>query len=196
MSPFHRFRLVLEALDDGRVIRTSVARVLRGLAVLFLLGGVYLLVEILKTSFRLSTEGTIGGLVLATVFAAAVLGVVQIVFYRAREINEPERAPFVVIPICSILFRALGEIYATLGIAIAVGGCFYIWFSKLNPFALLGPMHRLFPSISPEATFLGGVLFLLNLGLLSFFGLLGFYFLAESVVVMVEIAKNTRYLAK
>lgn len=196
MSPFHRFRLVLDALDDGRVIRTSVALVLRALAVLFLLAGVYLLVEILKASFRLSTEGTIGGLVLALFFAAAVLGVVQIVFYRAREINERERAPFIVIPICSILFRVLGEIYATLGIAIAIGGCFYIWFSKLAPFALLGPMYHLFPSIPPEGTFLGGVLFLLNLGLLSFFGLLGFYFLSESVVAVIEIAKNTRHLAK
>ena len=196
MSPFHRFRLVLDALDDGRVIRTSVALVLRVLGVLSLLGGVYLLVEILKASFRLSTDGTIGGLILAIFFGAAVLGVVQIVFYRARAINERERAPFVVIPMCSILFRALGEIYATLGLAIAVGGCFYIWFSKLNPFAVLGPMHRLFPSILPEGTFLGGVLFLLNLGLLSFVGLLGLYFVAESAVVMVEIAKGTRHPAK
>ena len=45
-------------------------------------------------------------------------------------------------------------------------------------------------------TFLSGFMFLLNLALLSFFGLLLVYFLAESVVVLADIAKNTRTVAK
>ena len=65
------------------MIRTSIALALRAFSVLILLAGIYGLIEILKASFRLPTEGTIGGLMLAIVFSAAVLAVMQILLCRA-----------------------------------------------------------------------------------------------------------------
>jgi hypothetical protein len=197
MTLFSFFRPILDALSDGRVIRTSVEYALRVLGILCLLGGIYLLVEILKASFELPTEGTIGGLILAVIFIAAVLAVVQIFFYRAGTIRKLGESQFTVIPIFSILFRAFGEIYTTFGVAVAVGGCLFIWFTKENPLYLLGGIGRFFdPSLSPEGTFLGGLLFLIYGGLLSFVILIVFYFLAESVVVLVDVAKNIRLLVE
>lgn len=188
------FKPVLDALNDGKVIRSSIALVLQILAVLSLVGGTYLLVEILKASFDLPTEGTIGGLLLSIVFIAAVLAVAQIFFYRATNVRDLGESQFTVIPIFSILFRCFGEIYATLGVAIGVGGCVFIWLSKYNPLYLFGEMGRFFPSMSAEGTFLGGLLFLVYFALLSFVIIVVFYFLAESTVVLVDIAKNIRQL--
>ena len=82
------FNPILDALNDGKVIRTSVAFALQSLGVLSLLGGIYLFIEILKTSFDLPTKGTIGGLLLSAVIIVAILAIVQIYFYRATNIRR------------------------------------------------------------------------------------------------------------
>jgi hypothetical protein len=186
------FKPVLDALNDGKIIRSSISLGLQILGGLSLVGGVYLLVEMLKASFDLPTEGTIGGLLLSIVFIAAVLSVAQIFFYRATNVLELGESQFTVIPIFSILFRCFGEIYATLGVSIGIGGCLFIWLSKYNPLYLFGGIGQFFPSLSPEGTFLGGVFFLVYFALLSFVIIVVFYFLAELTVVLVDIAKNIR----
>jgi hypothetical protein len=196
MIVFNFFKPVLDALNDGKVIRSSIALFLQILGVLSIVGGVYLLIDILKASFELPTEGTIGGLLLSIIFIAAVLAVAQIFFYRATNVRDLGESQFTVIPIFSILFRCFGEIYATLGVTIGVGGCIFIWFSKYNPLYLLGLIGHFFPSLSPEGTFLGGFLFLVYFALLSFVIIVVFYFLAESTVVLVDIAKNIRQLVQ
>jgi len=186
------FYPVLNALNDGKLIRSLVGVALRILAALWILAGIYLLIEMLKIAFRLENEGTIGGLLFAVIFVGTVLSVAQIFWYRAGSVDDLRDSPFTVIPIVSILLRTLGESYATLGAAIGVGGCLFIWFAKNNPMWLLGGLGGLLPRSSPEMTFLGGLSFLVYAGLTSFMALILFYFLAESSLVLVEIAQQTR----
>ncbi|MGC8654675.1 MAG: hypothetical protein ACP5US_11875 [Candidatus Kryptoniota bacterium] len=188
------FKPVLNALNNGKVIRSSTSLVLQILGVFSLVGGVYLLVEILKLSFDLPTKGAIAGVLLSIIFIAAVLAIAQILFYRAANVRDLDESQYTVIPILSILFRCFGEIYATLGVAIGVGGCFFIWISNYNPLYLFGNLGGLFPSLSSEGTFLGGLLFLVKFALFSFAIIIVSYFLAESTVVLVDIAKNIRQL--
>jgi hypothetical protein len=191
------FRPVLQALDKGHVIRTAVVLALRILGVLTVLAGIYLLVEILRISFRFEqTQGTIGGLVFAIIFVAAVAALFQTFFYRAESIRDLGESPFTVIPIFSILLRLLGEVYATLGVAVGVGGCLLIWFSGISPFRLMPGIGDLFPAVGGGGTFLDGLMFLVWLAVLSLVAVVGFYFLAESVVVVVDIARNIRLLVK
>lgn len=191
MKALNFFKPVLTALNDGKVIRSSVALVLKILGVLSLLGGVYLVVEILKASFRLPAEGTVGGLLLSIIFVAALLAVVQIFFYRAASIRDHGDSQFTIIPIFSILFKCIGEIYATFGAAIAVGGCMFIWLSKRNPLRLLKDIAGFFPSLTPEGTFVGGLLFLMFVALFSFAAITVFYLLAEVMVALTEIARRS-----
>jgi hypothetical protein len=195
MSKFF-FYPVLQALNDGKIIRKSVAVGLQVLAVLSVLGGAYLLIEILKIAFQLPNEGTIGGLLFAIIFLAAILAIGQVFWYRASSVHELGESPFTVIPIVSILFRTIGEVYATLGFAVGVGGCLFIWFAKNNPFWLLRGLGGILPSASPETSFMGGVSFLVYLTLASFVALIVFYFLAESSVVLVDVAKHVRMLVR
>jgi hypothetical protein len=195
MSKFF-FYPVLQALNDGKIIRKSVAAGLQVLAVLSVLGGAYLLIEILKIAFQLPNEGTIGGLLFAIIFLAAILAIGQVFWYRANSVRELGESPFTVIPIVSILFRMIGEVYATLGLSVGVGGCLFIWFSRNNPFWLLRGLGGILPSASPETSFMGGVSFLVYLTLASFVALILFYFLAESSVVLVDVATHVRMLVR
>jgi hypothetical protein len=193
MWPIRFFHPILDALDRGDVIRTAVVFVLRALGVLTVLAGLYLLVEILKLSFQLPAQGTIGGLLFAIIFVAAIASLTQILFYRAESVRNLGESAFTVIPIFSILFRTMGETYATSGVAIGVGGCLFIWLSGLNPAQMLPGAGQLLPAVA-GGTFMDGVLFLVWAALASFAALIVFYFLAEAVVVIVDIARNIRLL--
>lgn len=189
------FRTVLRALDEGKVIRVSITLALRILAVVTILGGLYLLVDILKTSFQLPTQGAVGGLLFALIFLAAIACVAQVLLYRANGVKELGDSPFTIIPIVSTLFRMAGEIYATWLAALGVGGCIFVWFSGFSPTQLLGPLGETLPSAPSGSTFLTGISFLVLCALMAFLGLVAFYFLAEATLVIVDITRNLRQLA-
>jgi hypothetical protein len=195
MERFLFFGRVLKVLDQGKVIRFSITLALRILAIVTILGGLYLLIDMLKLSFRLPTEGTIGGLIFALIFIAAIACVAQVYLYRANSVKELGDSPFTVIPIVSILFRTAGEIYATWFSALGVGGCIFVWFSGFSPMQLLGPLGETLPSAPTGSTFLTGISFLVLCALMAFLGLVAFYFLAEATLVVVDIARNIRTLA-
>jgi len=190
-------RKVLEAVERGVVIRAAVAVALRVLAVLFVIGGILLLIQLLKFSFNLPTaQGTAGGLILTLLLLGAIAASCQVLLYRAESVSALGESPFTVIPIVSILLRAMGELYAVAGIAVGVGGCLFVWFSGESPLGMLGGIAPFLPSVPAGGTFLDGVVLLAWAGLGSFALLLIFYFLAEAIVVMADIARNVRPLVK
>ncbi|MGD0015706.1 MAG: hypothetical protein ABSD56_15015 [Bryobacteraceae bacterium] len=198
MSPLSFLYPVLDALSDGRIIRKSMVLALRILGVLAAAGGVYTLVKLLKEIFdrTVPTEVTLGGLVLAILLLAGTACVVQICFYRARSVSRLGESAFTVVPIVSILFRWIGEVYATILATLAVGGCLFLWFAGSGPGMLLGPL-RDFAPVSPfnvNSIFLYGLIFLVYVLMAAFVMLVLAYFLAESTLVMVDIALNIRRL--
>jgi len=195
MSILTFFHPVLEVLSDGRVIRKIVVWALRILAVLVLLGGLYVLINIFRFAFQApSAEFTIGGLLLGLIFIVAVGCVAQIWWYRSGKIDALSDTTFTVIPIMSILFRAMGEGYATLGVSVGVGGCLFIWFTKNSPFGMLRELGAFLPSAPIGGGFVDGLIFLAYLCVASFLVLVLFYFLAESTLLLVDIAHNMRVL--
>ncbi len=195
MSLFDFYHPVLRALEDGRAIRKAVALALRIFAILVAIGGIVLLVSVLKLSFALpSTAATLGGVVFSLILLVTSIAVAQIYSYRATSIDQLADTQFNMIPIFSILLRATGETYATAGVAVGVGGCLLTWLSGLNPMQMLPGFGDLLPTIRAEGSFLGGLGLLVYLVTASLFILVLFYFLAESVVVVADIARNVRHL--
>src|SRR5258707_1980782 len=91
-------RVVLSALAEGNVLRNAIALVMRVGAVLILLGGLLLVIQILKMSFQLpSATATIGGLLLAV----AVFAVLQIYLLRAQSVPDLRESPFTPISVVS-----------------------------------------------------------------------------------------------
>src|SRR5215475_8197344 len=194
-------RGILNALSQGSVIRRSIAAVLQIGAVLVLVTALVMLVLILKQSFQTGTSAgaTIGGITMAILLAGALFAVSQIYLFRANSVRELDDSPFTVIPIVSILFRAAGETYAVVGLALGIGGCVFTWLTGASPGTVLtavGSNLGLFaPALAGQTgngPFLDGLAFVAGFAVMAFVALVSFYALAEMVVVIVDIAINVR----
>ncbi len=185
---------VFRALDDGRIVRGVCASAFRIVGVLLGLAGIWAIVAVLRAGFQLgSTSATVGTLVFALLLAAGFFGAMQSIFYRAGTLAQLEPSPYAVIPVVSVVFRTLGEVYASFGAAIALGGCISIWLAQFNPVTLLDFGASLFPRSGAE-NFVGGLLYLITVAFASFVALLACYFVAEALYVLMSIARDVRGL--
>jgi len=192
-------RTVLGALAQGKFIRNTIAIVMQVAAVVVLLAGLLMVIQVLKLAFQISAAtATIGGLLVAVLLAGAVFAVAQIYLYRAQTVRDLEESPFTIIPILSILFRTTGESYAVLAVAFGVGGCLFTWLSGMSPRMLLAGMGDFLPPMLAGGgqSFVDGLVFLVFMVVAAFASLVAFYALAELVVVLVDIALNVRRLVK
>lgn len=200
MSYLNFFYPVLDALNDGRIIRRAVGIALQVIAVFTLAAGAIGIVTILKFAFAsgTSTEATIGGLFYAAIFAAMAISVFQVFRYRAGHIARLGESPFTVMPIMSILFRCVGEVYATLLVGFGVGAFVLAIFAADAAGFLIGQLGVLpgLPSPSAGVGLLGGLASLALFALLAFGSLVFFYFLAEATLVASDVARNIRLLVE
>lgn len=188
---------VLRSLDDGNPIRTVASRVLQAIAVTTLLVGVLAVIQVLKVSFGLSsTPATLGGLLFAAILVAAILAAAQTMLYRAQTVVKLGRSAFTVIPIVSVFFRLVGEVYAIFGLSVAVGSCVFTWLAGDSESLrnLTGGFGALIPMPSTGGTFLAGLVLFAVGSAASFLVLILSYFLAESSLVLVDIARNIQWL--
>jgi peptidoglycan/LPS O-acetylase OafA/YrhL len=205
MKIFDILNPFFHALSDGKLIRLTVAWVLRILAVIMALVGLLGFIAIIALGFKAS-EGTLGthavgyliGCIILALFALA-WGYLQagILTFRARSVQELGDSHFTVLSILSLLFRLNGELAFVTYSLLGVGGCLFIWFTDANPFSQLGMLGESLPFASRESSgFLGGIEMAVLFLLIAFFFIVLFYALAELSVVLVEIALNTRGLRK
>jgi hypothetical protein len=191
------------ALSDGKIIRLTVAWVLRILAILTALVGVLGFIFIVGLAFKASemgmgtrSAGLMIGSVLLALFALAwgYLSAGVLVF-RANSVKELGDSHFTVLSIVSLLFRLNGELMFVLYSVLGVGGCLFFWLTDFSPLNELGMLGEEIPFASHAGTgFLGGVEFAVIFLLIAFAGIVFSYALAELSVVLVEIALNTRGL--
>ncbi len=161
------------------ITRKTAAAGLRALAVFSVLGGACLLIRMLWVMFHSPGGGTVGGLLFAAIYLAAILFIGRILRARAAAVGELGDSAFAAIALVSILLRTAGEVYAALGIGIGAAGCVFIWFGGRNPLWLLQGLGAIFPYASGAPTFAGGVSFLLPLTASAFFAAIVTHFLAE-----------------
>lgn len=188
------FRSALSALETGKIIRAAMTLLLRIESVLALVLGVYVVIQTLKLGFTLPTPGTIGSILAAILLGGAFFAICQILLYRAASASRLGDSPFTAIPIISILLRATAEIYATLLATAGIAGCVFTWSSGLSPDQLVPFMPPM--EIPAENTFLLGLFFMIVSVLGAFGFLILFYFLAEAVIIIADVAKNIRSLVK
>jgi hypothetical protein len=191
------FYPVLKALNDGRIIRRAVIIVLQILAVLSVLGGLFAAFTLL------SSGGGVAAILGGVVMLAAILCVAQIFWYRAASVRDLEAEPedhfgakFTVIPIASMLFRLLGEISATMLVGLGISTFFVLLLSSSDSPTTSSMMRDIMP-IPMGGTGIGPALIsLVGMSAMAFVSIVVFYLLAESTVVMVDVAQHIRILVK
>jgi hypothetical protein len=173
---------VLEALDDGRIIRRGVAMAQQVIAVVAVLAGALGMITVLKFALSpgTSVENTVGGMVYAAIWAAMTMAVFQVFRYRAAHVAQLGDSPFTVMPIVSILCRCLGEVHATVLVGFGVGAFVLALFASDAASFLMGQLNVLpgMPSRAFGAGLLGGLIALVLFAILAFGSLVLFYFFA------------------
>lgn len=179
---------LIDSLSKGTLIRKVMFLLFGIIGVLSFFGGVYFF---FKTVSYVPDFWTF---ILLLLFVLASFLSLQIWFYRAEAVSNLEDSEFTVIPIFSNFFRALGENYALFLITVGIGGTLMLWFSNYGGY--LWEFSRYIPFVSLEDSFFGGLFFLVLTILLAFLFLLITYFIAENILALAQIAKNTSCLKK
>jgi hypothetical protein len=186
---------VLDALNDGQVIRKSVVVCLKVAAVLVALGGLLTALTILTSAFHGSGGAALGGILFAILMVGTAACVGQIYWYRAASVAALEHSRNTVIPIFAILSRAGGEAVATGFAGIGVGACLFLWLSPEGAPSVLQGVPFL-AQVPAEGGFLAGLLVLVYLAALGFAALILGYLWAECLMLLVDIERNTRTSAR
>ena len=203
MKTFAVLEPFFHALSDGKLIRHTVAWVLRILAILMGLVGVLCFIAFVGIGFKATDSGlgerSTGILIGCILFALFGLAwgylAAGVLFFRARSVAELGDSHFTVLSILSLLFRMNGEMTFVTYSLLGVGGCLFVWFTNFSPFSELGMLGERLPfAESVGSGFVGGIEFAVFMLLIAFAGIVLSYALAELTVVLVEIALNTRGL--
>lgn len=191
------------ALSDGKLIRLTVAWVLRILAIITALIGLLGFIAVIGLAFKASeiglgtrSAGMMIGFVLFALFALVWAYVsAGILVFRAASVQELGDSHFTVLSILSLLFRLNGELMFVMYSLLGVGGCLFVWFTDASPLSELGMLGEEIPFAGHASTgFLGGIELAIFCLLIAFAGIVFSYAFAELSVVLVEIALNTRGL--
>jgi hypothetical protein len=198
------------ALSDGKIIRQTVEWVLRVLAVIMALIGLYGCISIIRLGINarssvLDVEGNlvthtpIGILIGCILLALFVLAwgylTAGILAFRARSVKELGDSHFTVLSILSLLFRLNGELAFITYSMLGVGGCLFVWITG-DTYPRMGILGALPFTGGGDTGFLGGLEMAVFFLLIAFSLIIFFYALAEYIAVQVEIALNTRGLRK
>ena len=196
MEKFLFMEAVLENISQGQFFRKAFAITLQILAAVIAIAALVAWITVWKSISEFSAEAIVGIIIFQLLFVIAVYMVIHILLIRAGNINELPDSDYTVIPIVSITLKLIGEVYASFITVISVAGGILSWFIGSGAFYMVKRPSLLFPSYGSGEGFWGGLVFIAG-GLFSaIVGLVIFYFLAESVIVAVDIAKNIKKIAK
>jgi len=187
---FTFFYPIIDSLNKGSLIRNVMVFLFRLIGVVTFIAGIYFFFK------TISDAPDFWFVLLLLLLAAASFISLQIWFYRAKAILNLENSEFTVIPIFSNLFRAIGENFALFLITVGIGGTLMLWFSNYGNYLYLWKFSRYIPFIRLDDSFIGGLIFLVLTIIIAFLILLLTYFLAENILVLVQIAKNTGKIKK
>lgn len=185
---------LLELLARGAFFRRLFFFLFRAGAVLTAVVGVGLCAGVLTLALRLPAAGVIGGFLFIAFLAVAFYAAAHIYWLRAEDVRLLPDAEFTMIPIVSVMLRTGGEVLAVLFAVVSVGACILLWFAGDQAGAVLegipaSPLAMLLgrggnPFLEGLFVLAGGVIYALVL-------LAAFYFAAEAVLVLAQIARNT-----
>ena len=147
----------------------------------------------------------LGGVLFQAFFLVGLYMVVHTLWIRAADIQAIGKSEFTIIPIVSIFLRMLGEIYACISVAVGIGGGVLQLFAGDSGLASratssipgLGWQQSLLSGLFggfTTSSFISALLLMVGGAIGALFWLVWLYLASEFIVVLVDIARNTRAL--
>lgn len=186
--PVFFMKPLLERFDNGRFFKRAFAIYLYILASMIglagIVGWVIAWAGILAAAEWIGVAGVISGLFMQIVSLIGLYMLIHTIILRAENVNALPDGRFTLIPIASISLRLVGELIAIVVVTTSVAaGVTSILIGSTGRFGLFSDMLGLG---------VGGLIGALGGLVLAFFLLAFFYYMAEVVKVLAEIAINTR----
>lgn len=192
MEKYLFMKKVVDLISQGDFFRRAFAIFLRFLALVIVITGLVAWVMIWKTMSGESVKMVAGIVVFQILFIFALYMVVHVLLIRAGHIAKLPESDYTVIPIVSVFFKLCGEMYASFAAIMSLAGGVLIWFIGRQAFYFIGKVSIFKYGFLSGSDFLGGLTFIVGGWLVAFFVLVIFYFLSEAVIVMTDIARNTK----
>jgi len=185
-------RPLLRLLAQGPFMCKATSMMLRVFAALIILGSLASFFNAGKAIFELPTTSAImGGILFQLFFIVAIYAVTHVLLIRAQDIEDLQVmsvGDIYMLPLGAVLLRMLGEAYSSFIGLIAIGGGIYVWFTSKNIGTILGPLTAFFPAML-EASFIGGIQFMLTGILIAIGALIASYMLAEIISLIARSAR-------
>ncbi len=191
MEKYFFMRRVLELLHQPGFLNRLAAITLRAIAGFVVLLSLVTFFKVGKVIFGLPPSGILGGVLFLICYFLGIYAVVHTLIIRAREAVKIVGFEFSTFPLVAILIKTCGEVFAAFVSLAAVGGGIYVWFTGKSVATILDPLQRLIP-VFGDATFLGGIQFILGGVLLALVVLIVSYALAEAVNLLSEAKRRLR----
>ena len=189
LEKFLIMRPFLKMISDGKFFTKIFSWFLMILACLVLIGFLYSSYKLwYALSFGFDINRFFSNIFGEIILIALAVIIMNILLIRAADIAAlPRSKDYIIIPSFVIFLKMIGEItgvfYALMGVAAGIA----IWIAGAVPLSV--PGFRLFFS---GGGFAGGLTAVIAGPLLGFLLLCLFYFIAEQVGVLMDIARNTK----
>lgn len=190
-------RPVLTLLEQDQFLRRAVATTLKVGAALIILLSLTLFFSAGRLLFDLPPSGILGAVLFEVFFVLAVYAAVHVLLIRARHIEQLVTSDYVALRMAPLVLRGLAEAYAGFVSLVAVGTGLFVWFTNLSVEKVLYPVVRaLFPSVREDASFMGGIEFMLSGILVAIGVLLIAYVVAEAISLLTRSTRPTEQIAR
>jgi len=183
MEKYFFMRRVLDLLSQPGFLNRLVAITLRTIAGLVILLSLVAFFNAGKVIFGLPASGILGGILFQVCYILAIYAVVHTLIIRARDVDAIAAIEFSTFPLVALLLKTFGEVCASFGALVAVGGGIYVWFTGKSVATILNPMHKFIPTFG-DTTFMGGIQFMVGGVLFALGALILCYALSEAVGVL------------
>jgi hypothetical protein len=182
MDRYFFVRPLLDLLSQARFFHRALAMVLRVSAGLLVLFSLTTFFQAGKLTFGLPANAILGGVLFEVCFILAVYAAVHVLLIRARDIETLEDGELYALRSLPVMLRMIGEAYACFVSLVGIGAGLFVWFTAMSQNKALSPFVRsLFPTMRVDASFMGGIEFMLTGVLISIAVLVASYILAEAV---------------
>ncbi|MFP5350745.1 MAG: hypothetical protein ACLGHO_12995 [Gammaproteobacteria bacterium] len=190
-------RPVLTLLEQEQFLRRAVATTLKVGAALIILLSLTLFFSAGRLLFDLPPSGILGAVLFEVFFVLAVYAAVHVLLIRARDIEQLAAGDYVALRVAPLVLRALAEAYAGFVSLVAIGTGLFVWFTNLSVEKVLYPVVRaLFPSMREDASFMGGIEFMLSGIFIAIGVLLIAYVVAEAISLLTRSARPAEQIAR
>jgi hypothetical protein len=198
MEKFFFMKPFLELIGEGQIFKKIYAWILRIAAALIAIAGLFIWIfgwkSLVFDVFAIGFPMALGGILIELMLIPFFYMIVHTLWLRADTIEALPDSDYTVIPIMSTSLRLTGELHAIFFLFLGIAGGLYLWITGSGMPDLFGAYMRtpFLPSFGLGGPLLGGLLAMITGGIFAFSSLVFFYFLSEIIMVLVDIARNTR----